>query len=160
MRHRDDGAGEAGAGGERGAVELDEVGAKLSRQRRDRRTGGAHRPRPVGEPVERHAGVDHPDTIGHRLALVGRGRRPQHRQHRLEPVRDQSGGQLGRVLPDAADRVGGHQQLHAAMSSAGSGRLSRRSSASQRASAATPLFQSRLPVRPNAAAAARVSATK
>ena len=62
VRDGDDGRGEAGGGGERGRVEVDDVGAHVLSERGDGVAGGGDLGGVGGEPVEREAGFDDVDS--------------------------------------------------------------------------------------------------
>ena len=143
---------------------------EAARQRGDGARGFRNLARAAGGPIERQAGDDDAGLRDrHRLReRLRRGRRAEHGKRRLDAVVGERAGEVGRVLPHPADRVGGHQQAqrpapdqphrHAASAMKPSrashdrasavlrraaGRvavaLDPRSSASQRASAATPV---------------------
>ena len=160
MRHRHHRHRE-GRGGKGGLVELHQIGPALLGQPGNGGAGRRDHGRIAGQPVERQARVDQRRT--HRLrppSLARIGGRPDHRQFDLIAAARQSGGEFGRILPDAADRIDGHQQSSGHAATSTRVRAAVPSRRSQSARSATP---SRQPIRsPSSSAwvAARVSATK
>ncbi len=151
---------------------MDQVGTQFDGQGRQPLSSRGHLGALRGGPVEGQAGrhQGEPRHAG-RLPALRRARlRSGERQGGAHPVGGEAAGQVQGVAPDAADGVGGHQHVpaalvHGAVASAGSaairkGRRRRRLSASHCASPATPDFQSAAGFRPSSRRAFRVSATK
>ena len=167
MRDDDERHRERNVGSERGLVEMDDVHPPLAREPGNGEASRPHRRRIGRQPVECLPGIHERHAIlgQDRLALRVRWRRPEQREDRFVPQAGECRRQFSRILPDAADRIDGHQDTarpaHAAASvGAAIARSSPRASASQRARRSTPTRQPILPPSPSASSAARVSATK
>ncbi len=114
MRDHQRGAGEGGIGAQRRVVEVDEVGAVAPRQIRQRVGAGPHRGGIGGEPVRGMAEVVQGETARRRVgALRVGGGGAEHRQGDAAPAPRQRRPEVERIGPDAADRVGRHEDMTA-----------------------------------------------
>ena len=129
MGHADEPAGK-GRGRRKGRmVEVDEIRPRAPRELGDTRAGASHG-RAIGcQPFGIEPRVDHHETRGLGIATSSRLHgRPQHRQRHGIAGGRQAPGEVEAVGPNAADRIGGHQDTAAgqhagqhAASRAGSG---------------------------------------
>ena len=99
-------------------VEMDEIGAGLAGEAGERGGGPHHRVGPLGGPVEGQAGRQDAGVTGGLGLGQSRGgrRRPHQRDRHAQPALPQAGGEFEAVLPDPAQRVGGHQDMGRGMS--------------------------------------------
>ena len=95
----------------REAVEVDQIGRERLLQLEEPGPGSVQIALGAWHPLEREPAMDQRQTVycrGREL-LLGCGRRAKHREHHLDVRSGEAARQLEGVMPDPADRVGGHQ---------------------------------------------------